>query len=315
MSTTGTYPLVRHDAQIAVGLEDDHGVAVTPTRRFGEVTDAGDMPDPEVEWQEDRDISNRGREISGKEPGRNTYDGGSLTVEPVDAFPFEFLFGQEADANGVIEVSNNPLPKTATVEATYFGAGGDADFVRTFVGNAVDSGTINVNNESQLEVDLSFQAQGVTTGTTPTTGIPEPDTDPWLFHDADSYLTLHGTEYARVTDFSWELSNNLDPRYYIQPNDPEDPYEIHYGNAGHAITVDVTPVDGSLFQSLIGRDDAGNASISFTNPAGASLSFDFERVGIESAPYSFPDEGSPDVSVSLLPDRGYITYDDGTPAE
>lgn len=317
MSTSGSYPLIRHDAQIAVGKETDHGTAVTPDRTLGKIVDAGDMPDPEVEWQEERNIDNRGRELSGKEPGRNTYDGGSLSVLPVDRYPFEVLFGQDGDDSAtagtyVVEVANDPLPRTMTVEAAYFGHDTDDDFVRTFAGNAVDTGTIQVDNESRLQVDLDFQAQGVTTGTSATDiSGSEATGSVFMFHDADSFLTLNGTDYARVTDFEWELSNNLSPRWYIQPNDPEDPYEVHYGNAGHAITVTVEPTDDSLYADLIGRDDAGDASISFTNADGDTLAFEFRSVGLESSPYPFPDEGVPEVSASLIPDRGWVEY---TPA-
>jgi len=259
------YPFARQNAQIAVGRETAHGEPVAVDRTLGKIVEAGDMPDPSVEWLEERTINaEKNRELTGKEPGQNTYDGGSLTVLPVDEFPFEFLLGNEADG-GIIEVSNDPLPTTLTVEAAYIGGGSQDDFVRTFAGNAPDSGTIGVDNESQLTVDLDFQAQGVTTGTSPTS-VPETTGSPWLFHDANANLTLSGTEYARVTDFEWELSNALDPRHYIQADSAEDPYETHYGNAEHSISVTVVPSDDSLFDEVIGRDDSGDATIGFTRP-------------------------------------------------
>jgi len=305
MSTTGDYPLVRHDAQIGVAKESDHGTETTPQRPLGIITDSGDMPDPEVDWQEERNIDNQGRQLSGKEAGRNTYDGGSLTVLPVDEYPFEIIFGNDL-SSGQINVENAPVPRTMTVEAAYYGHDTDADFVRTFAGNAVDTATIGVDNESQLQVDMDFQAQGVTTGST-ATSISDLSAGSFMFHDADSYLSLKGTDYARVEDFEWELSNNLDPRYYIQPNSPDDPYEMHYGNAGHAITADVTPVDDSLFQDLLGRDDAGSASINFVRD-GDTLGFEFREVGIESAPYPYPEEGAPTTTVSLIPNDAWVTW-------
>lgn len=310
--TTGTYPFVRHDAQLAFALEDDHGDENTTEadfRSFGKIVEAGEMPDPEIDWQENRSIDASGRELSGKEPGQNVYDGGSLTVIPVDEFPFEFLLGEQVGATttGEIHVSAAPLPMTATVQATYFGHGEDDDFVRTFVGNAPQSGTIQVTNEDELAIDFDFQAQGVSTGATPFS-IDAPDENPWLFLDAESALTIHGTTYARVVDFSWELTNELDPRYYIQPTNPEDPFEIHYGNAAHAITAEIVPVDDSLFEDLLGRDDSGGASIAFERPDGAKLDFQFQNVGIESAPHDYPDEGAPEVTVALIPDSGHIAY-------
>ena len=305
MSTTPPY--VRHDAQIAVGLETNHGEPVTPDRNLGKIVEAGDMPDPTVEWLEERSINAGGRELTGKEPGRNTYDGGSLTVLPVDEFPFEYVLGTDADADGIISVSNDPLPRTLTVEATYFGAGGSDDFVRTFEGNAPDTATIAVDNESQLTLSIDFVAQGVTTGTT-STDVGEATGSPWLFHDANSNLTLAGTEYARITDFEWEISNNIDPRYYIHADNAEDPYEAPYGNAAHAVSVTANPEDSSLFDQLVGRDDAGSASIAFQRPDGATLEFEYDNVGIEEAPHPFPDEGTPEVSLALTPNAGRVVY-------
>lgn len=311
MSTSGEFPFTRGNTQLAVAKEDSHGTEQTDATAFetlGKIVDAGDMPDPEVDWLEEYLIDGSGRQLSGKEPGQNTYDGGSLTVLPVDAYPFEFLFGNDLNGSNEVRVSSQPLPQTLTVEATQYGAGTDDDFVRTFVGNAPDAGTIEVDNESRLSLELDFLAQGVKTGTSPTADVSEPAASPFLFHDADSFLSIHGTDYARVTDFSWELSNNLDPRYYIQPNNPEDPYEVHYGNAGHTIEATVVPVDDGLYQEVLGRDDAGNASISFTRPDGASLSFNFGNVGVQSSPYPLPDEGAAETTVSLIPDTGYISY-------
>lgn len=308
--STAEYPFARQNAAIAVGMETNHGEPVAPTRTLGKIVEAGDMPDPTVEWQEERTINAGGRELSGKEAGQNTYDGGSLTVLPVDEFPFEFLLGNDADGDGIIEVNNDPLPRTMTVEAAYFASGTQDDFVRTFAGNAPDTGTIGVDNESQLTIDLDFIAQGVTTGTT-ATDVGEATGSPWLFHDASSNLNLAGTEYARVTDFEWELSNNLSADYYIHADGAEDPFEISYGNAAHSITATIIPTDDSLYQELIGRDDAGSASIAFTKPDGAKLEFEYDNIGVSEAPHSFPEEGSPEVGVSLTPNAGRVIH---TPA-
>jgi hypothetical protein len=302
-------PFVRHDAQIAVGKESTQGSTVTNAadfRTFGKISDAADLPDPEVDWQETRAIAGNSRELTSKTAGQNTYDGGSITVLPVDAFPFEYLFGSEKDSTtGKIPVSSTALPDTLTVEATYRGG---TDFVRTFSGVAPSSGTISVDNESRLTIDFDLQALGVETSTSPVADVSTPGTDPWLYHDASSNLSYAGTTYARVTDFEWDLSNNLDARYYIQSTSGEDPFEVHYGNAGHDITFDVVPTDDSLYSELLGRSDGGTGTITFERPDGAKLEFTFENAGITDAPVSFPDEGSPDQSVSDVPDTGYVTY-------
>lgn len=326
----GNDPFVRHDSQIVVGDETTQGTTVTPTRTPGKIDGETDMPDPSVEWQEERSIAaGAQREITGKEPGRNVYEGGTLPLIPYDGFPIAWLLGadsvtadtglsaagaQEADTGTTlheITVANDPLAVTKTVEATYFGNGGGSDFVRTFAGVAPPTGTISVDNESQLRTELDLMALGVTTGTSPTTGISEDTRSPWLFHDAESDLSIGGTTYARVTNFEWEVTTNLDPRWYIQSSSPEDPFELLWQNLEHSISVSVVPDDKSLFDEVVGRDDSGDANIQFHEPdADERLRFEFTNVGTEEAPHGFPEEGTPEVSLSLIPDSAKVLVED-----
>lgn len=326
----GNDPFVRHDSQIVVGDETSQGTDVTPTRGVGKVTGETELPDPSVEWQENRSITaGSSRELSGKQPGRTVYEGGTLPVIPRDGYPIAWLLGAdsvtadtgltsagatESDTGTTlhtITVSNDPLAVTKTVEATYFGHGGGSDFVRTFAGAAPPTGTISVDNESELQVDLDLMALDVTTGSTPTTGITEDTRDPWLFHDAESDLSIGGTSYARVTNFEWEVTTNLDPRYYIQSSNPEKPYEMLWQNLEHSITVDVVPDDQSLYDEVTGRDDSGDATIQFHEPnADERLRFEFTNVGTEEAPHGIPEEGTPEVSLSLIPDSAQVLVED-----
>jgi len=129
-------PYVRHDSQIAVGLESDQGTTVTPDRTFGYVSGSTDLPDPEVDWLEERSISGgASRELSGKYAGQNTYDGGNAPIFPVDGFPLALAFGNDSvtddtnvDATGAevsesgmtchaIDVFAEAIPPTRTIEA------------------------------------------------------------------------------------------------------------------------------------------------------------------------------------------------------
>jgi len=326
----GNDPFVRHDSQIVVGNETTQGTAVTPTRTFGIIDGETDMPDPEVEWQDERSISaGAQRELTGKEPGRNVYDGGSLPILPVDGYTIAWLLGADSvtsdtglDASGsttsdtgttlhTITVDNSPKPSTKTIEATYFGNGGASDFVRTFTGAAPPTGTISVDNESQLRTELDVMALGVTPGTTPTTGISDDTRSPWLFHDTESNLSIGGTTYARVTNFEWEVTTNVDPRWYIQSASPEDPYELLWQNVEHSVTVTVVPDDDSLFQEVIGRDDSGDATIQFHEPdADERLRFEFANVGTSTADHKYPEEGNPEVEVDLTPNSAQVLVED-----
>jgi hypothetical protein len=326
----GNDPFVRHDSQILVGDETTQGTAVAPTRGLGKITGETEMPDPSVEWQENRSITaGASRELSGKQPGRTVYDGGTLPIIPRDGYPIAWLLGADSvttdtglTSDGATEsdtgttlhtitVSNDPKPPTKTVEATYFGHGGGSDFVRTFAGCAPPTGSFTVDNEGELQVDLDLLALDVTTGTSATTGVSEDTRDPWLFHDAESNLSINGTEYARVTNFEWEVTTNIEARYYIQNSSPEDPFELLQQNLEHNITVDVVPDDSSLYDEVTGRDDSGDATIQFYEPnADERLRFEFANVGTEEAPHPYPEEGTPEVSLSLIPDSAQVLVED-----
>lgn len=308
-------PYVRHDSQVLVGVESDQGTSVAPTRTFGKLNGETEMPDPSVDWLEERSISaNGGRELTGKYAGQNSYEGGSLPVNPVDGFPLAFAFGNEqyndADDEHVIDVLNAKKPPTATVEATYFGRGGGDDFVRTFAGITPTSVTLTTDNESRLSTEMETIAMGVSPGTSPTTGITADTRDPFLFDDVSSNLSIAGTTYARVTEFEHELTTNASPEYYIAQESGRDPFEVLYANAEHELTATVKPTDDSLYQSLLGADDAGEATITFEKPNGDSIEYVASNVGLEEVPYSFPEEGAAEVSVTLIPNSVTITVVD-----
>jgi hypothetical protein len=325
-------PFVAHDSSLLVGLESDQGTTVTPDRTFGYVSGDTDLPDPSVDWLEERSISGgASRELSGKYAGQNTYDGGSIPIFPVDGFPIALAFGNDTttadtnlDATGAevsetgttlhsIDVLDGALPPTVTVEATYFGRGTGTDFVRTFGGVTPGSVTLSVDNESRLSTDLDLMALGVTEGDSPTTSVSEPTRDPWVFDNVSSSLSLNGTEYCRITDFEHELTSNIQSKYYICADAGADPFEHLYANAEHSLTATVTVTDDVLYTELLGRDDAGDASIQFTKPStGEVLRYEATGIGIAEAPHSLPEEGANEVDLSIVPNTARILVSDTT---
>lgn len=314
-------PYVRHDSQIVLGVEDAQGTTVSPDRTFGKVSGDTDLPDPEVDWLEERSISaGSSRELTGKYAGQNAYDGGSVSVVPVDGFPLAFAFGSDevgvdtVSGNGTvhtIEILNGARPPTATVEATFFGRGNGDDFVRTFGGVAAGSVTLTVDNESRLSTDLDLMALGVETGTTPTTSVSKDTRDPWVFDDVDSSLSLFGSTYARVTEFEHELTTNAEARYYLNAGTGADPFEHLYANAEHSLTATVTVTDDDLYDELIGRDDAGDATFKFRKPStGEVLKYEAGGIGIAEAPHPIPEEGANEVDLSIVPNTAKIIVSD-----
>lgn len=322
-------PYVRHDSQILVGVESTQGTAVTPDRGFGKVDGDTDLPDPTVDWLEERSITGGSqRELTGKYAGQITYDGGSIPIVPVDGFPLAIAFGNDtvtADTNldsagsttsetgttlHTIDVLDNAIPPTVTIEATTFGRGTGSDFVRTVAGAAPPSATLSIDNESRVQTDLDFLAMDVTEGDSPTTGVSADTRDPWMYHDAESNLSLHGNSYARVTEFEHELTTNVDPRHYIQNTSARKPFEILYANADHETSVSVTPTDDQLFNDLIGASDAGDLSVQLAKPSGEVLRVEATNVGIEEGDHPIPEDGAVEVDLTLIPDTVTVKVTD-----
>lgn len=322
-------PYVRHDSQIAVGLETTQGSAVTPSRTFGKINGDTDLPDPEVDWQEERSISGAASRMpTAKYPGQNVYEGGSVPIHPVDGFPIALFLGADSttadtglDSTGsevsdtgttlhTITPADGKIPPTLTIEAAYYGRDGGNDFVRTFTGATPGSGTVSVDNEGRLTTDLDMVAMGVSTGSTPTS-ISEDTRDPWMFHDTESDLSIAGTSYARVDEFEWELGTNAEPKHYLNSSSAQDPFEVLYGNAEPSLSASITPVDDSLYQELRGRSDAGSASIQFYRASSDErLLFEFGSVGFEETPVPMPEEGDPSIDVSILFDDVTVKVED-----
>lgn len=307
-------PYKAEDSQLLVGTEADQGTAVTPTTVFGKVVEDATLPDPEQEYMVQRVIGGT-REVFQQEQGIRTLQGGSVPVVLQDGHPVAYAFGSDTVSGSgpythTITAKQNGLPPSQTLEAAYFGRGGGADFVRTFQGCVPNSMDLEMNEDDELTASLDYYAMGVSTGSSPTTGVSVPSTDPWLFSDSSSELSLFGTTFARFMDFTLSLENNLEEGRYIAPDashptgDSRDPFEMTYGNAEYTLDATIVVEDDSLYQELISPTSAGfEAVIEFERGASGDL-FRITANGcrFESAPHSMPGEsGKIEVEVSMVP--------------
>jgi len=309
-------PYKGEDSDLFVGVESSQGTSVTPTRVMGIVESEVTPPDPEQEWLVSR-IVGGDRGIFDKHQGQRSYEGGSVPVVLYDGAPLAYLLGSESfddtttPNTHTLTPKHDGLPPSQTLEVNYYGRGGGSDFTRTFSGCVPNSGTIEVDDESKLSVSLDYWAMGVTPGSTPTTGISTQDYDPWLFHDASSNLSLFSTTFARVQDFSAEVSNNLESGYYVEDSAGVDPFEILYGNLDLTLDVTIRVVDDSLFTRLVDNQTEFTASMAFQRPNGDTLTFNFTGCNIETAPHNLPEGSGPiDVEVGIVPNDIEIVVED-----
>lgn len=325
-------PFKSKSTQLVVGHESSQNSTVEPARVPGLVADAASLPDPEVDYLEDRVIGGD-RELFDKRAGRRTYEAGSITVRPQDAWPFAYMFGSEqvnadTDIDGTSETGvdthvftplMDDLPPTFTTEAVYYAptSSSASDFVRTFGGCAVASGEISMDNENQLEVDMDLYAMSVSPGTSPTTGVTVPDREKWIFSDAKSNLSLFGTTFARVTDFSVSMDNGLESQYYIESSNAPNPFELLYNIIEYQLDATIAVDDNTLYQQLVNETDTKfEASIEFERPNGDSLRITATGCSIESAPHDIPEDDQViEVDVSIVPEGLKVEVEDSNTAD
>jgi len=312
-------PYKGEDSDLFVGVESSQGTSVTPTRVMGIVESEVTPPDPEQEWLVSR-IVGGDRSPFTKHQGQRSFEGGTVPVVLYDGAPLAYLLGSESFAADSPAVGTNThtltpkhdgKPPSQTLEVNYYGRGGGSDFTRTFSGCVPNSGTIEVDDESKLSVSLDYWAMGVTPGSTPTTGISTQSYDPWLFHEASSNLTLFGTAFARVQDFSSEVSNNLESGYYVEDSAGVDPFEILYRNLDLTLDTTIRVVDDSLYTRLVSNQTEFSAPMAFQRPNGDSITFNYTGCNIESAPHNLPEGSGPiDVEVSIVPNDIEVVVED-----
>ncbi len=320
-------PYKGEDTQLVVGLESTQGTSVTPTDVLGKVVEDATMPDPEQEWLVQRVIGG-GREIFQQEQGIRTMQGGEIPIVLQNGEPVAYLLGADSvtgtsPSTHTITAKEDGKPPSQTLEAVYYGRGGGADFVRTFQGCVPASGEFSMNEDDELTLSLSYWAMGVSTGTSPTTGVSVPSDNPWLFADASSQLSLFGTTFARFMDFSLSVENNPEEGRYIAPDtdhpsgDSRDPYEITYGNAGYELTATIVIEDDALYQELLNPTAGGFQAIIEFNRGGSGDLFRIQCDGCQftEAPHEIPGEsGKVEVEVTAVPNSLTIEVEsaDGT---
>jgi len=312
-------PYKAEDTQLLTGLETSQGTSATPTDVFGKVVEDATLPDPEQDWMVQRVIGG-GREPFQQEQGIKEYQGGEIPIVLQDGHPVAYAFGNDSvsgtgPATHTITPKEDGKPPSQTLEATYYGRGGGSDFVRTFAGATPNSLELSMNEDDELTAALTYWAMGVSTGSSPTTGISVPSTDPWLFADASSELTLFGTTFARFIDFTFSLENNLTEGRYIAPEashptgDSRDPFEITYGNVDYELTATIAVEDDSLYQELISPTAGGFQLVIEFQRGGSGYLFRLTCDGCQftEAPHEIPGEsGRIEVEVTIQPTTAQV---------
>ena len=96
--------------------------------------------------------------------------------------------------------------------------------------------------------DINMGAQTVGSANT---GSGYPSTQPYYF--SQGVIKFFGAEFARIRNFTLDINNNIEPRYYMsrQGARSRGPYEIHEGARDYTMSATVTLPDASLDASEV----------------------------------------------------------------
>lgn len=320
MAPNDNPPFKAERTLLGVAIEGDQKTEVVPERFPGFTSGSVSATDPEIDWQELRAVGGD-REAINEAEGQYQFSGGSWTLNPYDGWPIAFVLGAESVAadtpntgltQHTLTAKQDGPPVTATAEYVYLsGDSAQSDFVRPYLGVFATSGEISQNNEGLMEVSVENEALGMpdeiyssgarTTYTTDTSWLPT-GRKPWKFQDADSQLTLFGTSFARVQDFTLQTETGSEASWYVEGTHGPEPYEATYGNAEHSLDATITVSDASLFNELVSQGASGfDATISFAKQFTPEETLDINCSGcrIESAPHDIPEDGTIDVDVTM----------------
>lgn len=325
MPVTTPHPYKSEKTQVALAIENQQREEVTPERYPAFLEGEQEMTDPEIDYMAGRYVG-ADRDPYDQVAGQRSYDGGSWSMVPFDGWPIAWAFGADSVSTDTPEAGltqhtitrqQDGAPPTATVEAAYRGRGSQDDFVRTFLGVYPDTATIQQDNEGKLTVEASPVALGMT-GATPHTNVSSvslPQREPWKFSKVNSNLELQfgaGAEtFARLIDFSLEISNEVTPEYYINESTGSDPYEVLYGNGGYTLDVEVAITDNSIYTELVNSQGPFDANIVFEkNDGQETLDISAKDCRMPSAPHSLPEDGKTSTTIGLSPRKTEIVIVD-----
>jgi len=328
MSINIPHPYKSEKSEIKLAIEAAQKGEVTVERYPGFLQGEQELPDPEIDLTEEHYVGG-GRDPYEQTEGQWGFDAGSLTMVPYDGWPIAWAMGVDTVAadtpsagltQHTITRKQDGPPPTATMEAAYLGRGGSQDdFVRTFLGCYPGSASIEVSNDGKLTVSADVQALGITDDTphSTVTSVSLPDREPWKFDKVSSNLDLKfggaSNQFARVTDFTFEIANNPTAEYYMESSEAPEPYEILYGNGGYTWDVTIAVRDNSIYNELVNSGGTFTATMEFAKNGGdETLKFEGVDCKLPNGAHPVPEEGKVETEISLNPRQTTITVVDGT---
>jgi len=318
-------PIIRGETwRLAFGPEsaygDDPGTAAIKYN-FG-VVQSGTMPDPEYDWQPIWALGNASkRDFYINYKGKITLTGGIPDVWLLNGYPLYFPIGAVVttgeEAPYTHTISEASQLSSITMQHELFDSAGNSELIRRFSGGKINRASYSASEGEQLRMgidEIIFNSYAKTGDSGIATDVASyPTTEPYLFSTGS--LSIFGSEFARIKSFVLDVSNNIEPKYYISNDGGERlPLELREGHREYRLGLTVDIEDSTIFDELIkegvevttftGFDVSivftrgANDTITFTMPpSAAAVGGDAQGCLIRSAPHNIV--GEPQVSVDL----------------
>lgn len=255
---------------------------------FG-VVQTATLPDPAVDFQTFwGQGTSSARNWYTAYHGRVTLIGGIPDIILLEGKPLMYPIGNMVTTSSVTSgcythtiTEANTLPSLSW-HLTNTDSDGAVKLMRRFFGGKVGRATIEASEGDFLRMSLDdigfIRLHHDQSGQTYyTSGIVDvfpsyPTTEPYLFSYGS--LSLNDTIFARIRNFRLSISNNLEPKYYIQASGALYlPYEYREGKREYDLTCTVDIEDASLYRELVSMGTYSNiyrgfqTIISFTKSA------------------------------------------------
>jgi len=313
--------------ELSFGPETSYGVdpgTAALNWVFGVVQQAT-MPDPEFNWMPYWMLGSASkRNFYIMYRGRKSFAGSIPDIVLINGYPLYLPIGDVVttgtESPYTHTISETNRLKSITMQHELFDADGNSELIRRWSGGKVNRASYHASEGEPLmmsieEIIFNSYASSGDSGIA-SASASYPTTDPYLFcHGA---LTLFGTEFARVRNFSIEVSNNIEPKYYITDDSAESraPYELREGRREYRMTANIDIADSSIFDALVAEGvytslkgfdislvftRGDNDTITFTiPPTTADAGGDSQGAFIRSAPHNIVNEPAVSVPVDII---------------
>jgi len=213
--------------------------------------------------------------------------------------PYTHTITEAVELPGISwQINNKDSSETATndwIRRYYGGKIGQATLT------AEEGGTLRMSWESApfLNMDHNqYDHSGITApinkfdATSLAVTVERPSTEPYYFSQGS--ISMFGVEFARVTNFTININNNLEPRYFISSTAERTPSAIFEGRREYSMTATIVLPDSlastattrTLFKELLAE---GDYAAGFT---GFDIDLVFTRGANDTLTITVPSDGT-----------------------